>query len=184
MDIICSKIVRVNEVLDSEIIHDIESVKNKPEFDINYEHLHDYPLLMVAVLFERKELVRYLLTCPNINVNSWSHSKNAALILACRRNNVPIIKLLLNHRDINVNIQDKEGCTGLHSAQKETIKELLFDARIDIMIRNKLGYTAQKDCLSYSYCKIIRNSRYTLLLRIPNDLLCKDIVRMVVEEYI
>jgi len=58
-------------ILDSEIIQETESVKsNDPKFDINLEcgDVDNWSLLMFAIRRDRRELVRYLLTYPNIDL--------------------------------------------------------------------------------------------------------------------
>ena len=62
------------------------------------------------------------------------------------------------------------------------VKELLLDTTI----RDNNGKTARDFALRKGYsgiAKIINNSRYTTILRIPNRALLHDIVRMIIEEY-
>jgi len=59
---------------------------------------------MHAVYKERENLVEYLLTCSNVNINYKDRNNYTALYYACRTNNIPILKLLLKHKDINVNV--------------------------------------------------------------------------------
>jgi len=174
---------------DSEIIREIERVKrNDHKFDINCVDKYNCSLLMVAVDHGREDLVRYLLLMyPDINVNHKDYDGNIALHL-CEQ--VSILKLLLGHRDLDVNIQNKWRDTGLHwlcyGGYEALVKEYLLDARINTSIRNKYGETARDYALEQGYtriAKIINNSRHTTLLRIPNASLLYDIVRMIIEEY-
>jgi len=132
--------------LDSEIIQDIESAKYKdPEFDINLGDKYNWSSLIKAVIRSREELVKYLLSDPNINVN---HSCFWGL--------------------------------------KACVKEYFLDARGDTLICDVDGETGRDKALKWGYpdiAKIINNSLYTTLLRIPNNLLLHDIVRMIIEEY-
>ena len=181
-------------VLDSEIIQEMESAKHRdPDFDINWRDRRDtwsLSLLMCAVYRNREEFVEYLLKDPNINVN-YKVNTDAALHFACDNNN--ILKLLLGHKDIDVNIQNGCGDTVLHNAcmgySIENVKELLLDARINILIcgkdedEDRDGVTAMDLAILWNFdniAKIIWNSRYTPLLRI----LCYDIARMIIEEYV
>jgi len=180
-------ITRDNTVLDSEIIRDLESRKNDFRFSINCRNSFYYTLFMDAVKWSRKELVKYLLTYPYIKINDKNDNGDTALIIACHRDDVDICKLLLCREDLDVNIKCRYGYTGLHNAYKGTTRELLLDARADIMIRTHHGNTAQDIAIYMGYCdiaKIINNSRYTTLLRIPNETLLFDIVRMIIEKYI
>jgi len=180
-----------NEIPDSEIIQDIESAKKIPEFDINSRDASNWSLLMHAIIRNREELVRYILSVPYININHRSNYDNTVLY-ACNYQ-ISILKLLLNHRDIDVNTQNDGGNTGLHNfcrfgpAYKICVKELLLDARINTSICDIWGDTAQDIALIRGYsgiAKIIGNSRHTSLLRIPNNLMYRDIVRMIIEEYL
>jgi len=174
-------------ILDSEIIQDI--VCKKGNFDINLGcGYQNWLLLMYAVFKDRKELVEYLLTDPHINVNHISNDCYAVLH-CCKQ--VSILRLLLGRRDIDVNIQNKWGQTGLHWAcywkRKACVRELLLDARINVLIRDNKGKTARDDALVNGYpgiAKILGNSLYISLLRIPNRALVHDIVRTIIEEYV
>jgi len=176
---------------DSEIIQYIEYVKcNDPEFDINLGDENNWTLLMIAVRvrwYNREELVRYLLTYPNIDVNHRSNY-NSTVLHFCEQ--VSILKLLLTRKDLDVNIQNSWGETELYLAcrwgRKAWVKELLLDARVNLMIRDGGGRTARDIALrnkDYNIAKIVENSGYTPLLRIPNRALLHDIVRMIIEEY-
>jgi len=144
-------------------------------------------ILILAVFRNRKELVEYLLSVSGININQRSNFNSTALHFC---HHISILKLLLDHRDLDVNIQNDDGRTGLYYfcifGYKTCVKELLLDTRINILICDKGGDTARDVALRSGYpgiAKIIRNSRYTTLLRIPNASLLHDIVRMIIEEY-
>jgi len=176
-------------ILDSEIIQEIESAKSKnPEFDINLGCDGDNrSLLMHAVWKDRKELVEYLLLDPRIDVNHKCSFGNTAFYLC---GDISILKLLLNHRDLDVNIQNNSGRTELHRVcfwgRKALVKEYLLDARVNTSIRDDDGNTARDEAITCGHsdvAKIVGNSGCTSLLRIPNNLLLYDIVRMIIEEY-
>ena len=178
MNRIISEKIWNKEILDSEIIQDVESAKKIPGFDINLGNKEDnWSLLMYAVYYCRKELVEYLLlSFPCININHRSVYDSTALH-SC--DNVYILRLLLV-KDIDVNIQNDWEETGLHKrcywGHKACVKELLLDARADVLIRDDDGKTARDIALVNRYseiAKIINNSGYISLLRIPNYLLCK-----------
>jgi len=180
-----------DEFLDSKIIWSIECAKREdPSFDFNWCYKGDWSLLMNAVWVDRKELVKYILADHNINVNYRDHHGHTALRNSYYTTNIHILKLLLGHKDINVNIQDQNGRTGLNEACWcgciESVKELLVDARINPLIRDNFGKTA-RDVAIQDGCRGIANILgrigRTSLLRIPNASLCRDIVRMIIEEY-
>ena len=183
-----------SSIPDSEIIQYIERVRHKdPEFDINLKYedngIADLSLLMKAVYNGRKELARYLLTIPGININHKSRiNNNTALNFICSKE-PSLLKLLLSHRDLDVNVQSMLGHTVLHYACDNNdigiVKELLLDARIDVSIRNILGSTARNGAIAYGHfgiVNILKKVQYTPLLRIQNNL--KVIVKRIIEEYV
>jgi len=173
---------------DSKIIQNIEHDKKMTGFDINSIYgQFGWSSLMIAVYYDRKELARYLLSDPSINVYHRTNRGETALHF-CHQ--ISILKLLLDIRVFDVNIQNNLGDTGLHRfcrfEHKELARELLLDTRVNVHIRNNYGkialdYALEQGCLDIA--KIIENSRHTTLLRIPNRALLHDIVRMIIEEY-
>jgi len=108
-----SKKIRDKKVPASEIIWDIECAKREdPRFDINDTYYYCWTLLIYAVVYYRKKLLEYILKDPKINVNYKDFDGHTAFYYACFDGNIPILKLLLCHRDIDVNIQSREGWTG------------------------------------------------------------------------
>ena len=178
-------------ILDSEII---ECAKKDSRFDINWTNGGDYgnwTLLIWTVYHDRRELAEYLLADPDIDVNYKDNDGRTALYESCCLNDIYILKLLLGHKGINVNIQNRYGLTGLHWASCynnyiEYVKEFLLDARVDVWIRDENGLSA-RDVAIQDGCRGIANILgrigRTSLLRIPNALLCRDIVRKIIEEY-
>jgi len=175
--------------LDSEIIQDTESAKRRePNFDINYvSYQGSWTLFLLAVRYRRQELVDYLLKDPNINVNYRDYYCIPTSI--CE--NASILKSLLKHKDINVNVQNYDEQTVLHLAcynnQIEIAGEVLLDARVDILIRDYWKETAldiAKRCKYHEIANILKKVLRTPLLRIPNRVLCRDIIRMIIEEYV
>jgi len=192
MDITYNKIynkIRDKSIPDSEIIWDIEYAKcNDPEFDINW-CIGNWTLLIHTIVKNRKELVKYLLMFPGINVNKYRDGYTT-LYYACCYDSIYSLKLLLSHRDIDVNIQTKYGWTGLHCACRhyhiEIVKELLLDARINTLFRDRWERSARdlaikEGCLEIA--NMLKIVQYTPLLRIPNEILIHDIIRMIIEEY-
>ena len=102
-----------------------------------------------------------------------------------------MINLFLSHRDTDVNVKNRYGRTVLHYASmglkcKECVKELLLDARIDIMIRCNSGRTARDMTIYFEHqiiANVLKRVLHTSLLRIPNSMLIHDIIRMIIEEY-
>jgi len=192
MDMICRKIMNAS-ILDTEVIQETESLKQDSGFDINsaWEY-NNCSILINAVLQSRKELVEYLLKDPDININRADPNNNCtALYWACVYANVSILKLLLDHRNIDVNIQTSGGWTGLHNVSSNNkikiVRELLLDARINTSLRDKWRNIAEDHARwrgYYGIANMLKRTGCTFLLRIPNASLCRDIVRMIICEYV
>ena len=183
--------VMYNNVSDNFIIKKIKNMGS--DFDVNriYRTIDiKWPLLTIACFVGREELVRYLSTHPKININLIDYYHDTALHIACEYNRINSLDLLLKNSSINVNIQGHGEHTALHYASKghrNVCKALLLDSRIDVMLMNCDGETAQDRALRmghYSIEKMINNSMYTALIRIPNKTLLHDIIRMIIEEYL
>jgi len=184
-------------VLDSEIIQEIESAKHRdPGFNINQPDMYGLTLLLRAVQYDRKELVEYILADPDINVNYGDihyrlYPINTGLRMATYDwISISILKLFLCHKDIDVNKQKDNEWTVLHEAcfknNKKYVRELLLDARIDVLIYDCQGRTAQNTVRrdGHGIANMLKRVLRTSLLRIPNASLCRDIIRMIIEEYI
>jgi len=175
---------------DSELIRVIEDAKHRdPGFDINLSDENYYcSSLIRAVQYNRKELIEYLLSDPKINVNYKNYYGYTALYLT---RDIFILKLLLRHRGIDVNIQNCSGWTGLHWVccyynGIEIMRELLLDARVNPSIHNYSCKTARDYAIQKGHHEIanmLKRTGHTSLLRIPNALLYRDISRMIIEEY-
>ena len=118
MNIIRDKI-HDHKILDSEIIQDLKYERNNNlEFNINWidrsPNWLGFSLLMHAVRSDREELVGYLLSIPGININYTTRTANTTALHLTK--SVPVLKLLLSRRDININIENIRGYTALDVA--------------------------------------------------------------------
>jgi len=172
--------------LDSEIIQEIESVKKKYKFNINYTYYDgNWTLLMCAVYHNRKELVEYILTFPNIIFKN-KYGTQVLFLVQC----VSVLILLLSRKDIDINIPsgfDVFINYACYLGRKEYVRELLVDARVNTSIRDKRGRTARDFAIRKGHHEItnmLKRTGCTPLLRIPNEALCRDITRMIIEEYV
>jgi len=170
---------------DLEIINTIK----KYEFNINEESdFGSWTILISACESGRKELVKFLLTYKDININHKNRYGDTALQVCW---NKECLQELLRHKNIDVRTQNKYNRTALFSSRTishvESVIELLLDARIDPFICDNWNNTAQDIALywgRYRSAKIIGNIQYTSLLRIPNGSLIYDIVRTIIREYL
>eukprot|EP00833_Pecoramyces_ruminatium_P018881 jgi/Orpsp1_1/1192913/evm.model.d7180000096881.1 len=82
--------------------------------------------LLIAVYENHVELVKILLSHPDIEVNEKDTLRElTALLLATSMGNTEMVKLLLDHPKININIQDKNGYTALAYAVLDNYTEII-----------------------------------------------------------
>ena len=99
-------------------------------------------LLMLASSSGRTEVVRYLLSSIDSDVNHKNKNGQTPLIYAASKNHPAIVKLLLeNNADINV--QDRLGSSALHRASSQghidVVKILCENPKIRIDIKDNEG---------------------------------------------
>jgi len=123
-------IIGKNPVEDEEIIEDIESIKNDPGFDIN-KKVYRSTLLIRAVYNNRNKLVEYLLKDPNMDINDKCRDGWTAIFFCPT---VFILKLLLGHKNIDVNVQDTAGCTVFHNLYYNYDGNIKMTRELDVLI--------------------------------------------------
>ena len=79
--------------------------------------------LMVATLNGHIEVVKLLLTHPNIKVNLKDHQGRTALMQSAILGNSGIFKLLIERDDIDVNLKDLDGKTAYDYATNSMLKK-------------------------------------------------------------
>ena len=84
-----------------------------------------------------KETSKCLLDLRNIKVNKADREGDSPLHMTAHKQNTEIIKLLLEHEDIDVNALNKDVVTPLFYAANQTVKnmeviKLLVASRADI----------------------------------------------------
>src|SRR5579875_3099404 len=62
----------------------------------------NHPLIL-AIARKKKEIVKYLLTLKDIDINAISLIYDTALMTACRYNLIDIVESLLNFENIDIN---------------------------------------------------------------------------------
>jgi ankyrin repeat protein len=118
-------------------------VEHDPELVIVVDKYNWYPLLY-AVSFSTPEMIELLLD-NGADPNVQNSDGNSALHLAVLSEKTDYVRILLQHKNININLQDNSGFTAHHvSALKgdfQIFKELV-DAGADLSLQNKTGSTA------------------------------------------
>ena len=130
--------------------------------------------LHLAVTYGHTSIVKLLLDCADIDVNSRNADSETPLCKAALRGHTPIVELLLDCADVDVNLPDKYGRAPLDRAATwgfiSIVKLLLDCADIDVNSRNDLGSTPLSLAASCGHASIVR-----LLCAHPkNDLDTRD----------
>jgi ankyrin repeat protein len=79
------------------------------KIDINIKDNNSNTPLMLAVKSKNKEITKYLLNLPDININIANNLCQTALHIACNYELELIVDLILENKNIEPNIQDKEN---------------------------------------------------------------------------
>ena len=96
------------------------------------------PLLLFTVRCQAKKIFNYILQLPLVRVNSRDKEGTTALINACIKNNIEMVKKLLAHPKIQVNARTIYGKTGLiNAAQKgyTQVVNLLLEKGANVSLR-------------------------------------------------
>ena len=146
----------INNLCDACYDDDIQTVRDiftSKEVDINdIDDDGDTPLT-VAVKYNEEEIVKFLLTQPELQLDTRDCNGVAALHLACfgYNSNITLLKLLCKERRCTpsvVNIKDVDGWTALQYAvywgNLENVKELEKIKGIDFDTKNYFLSSNQK----------------------------------------
>ena len=133
-------------------------------------------LLMFSCLFSNKfssnKIVKLLLECSNIDINSQNVYDSTSLLLAIKNSNTSstekTVKILLEHPNIDVNIKYKEDWTILmlasrYSTTTSIVKMLLEHPNIDVNLQEKEGMTALMLALKNTNINLIEDIVILLL---------------------
>lgn len=108
--------------------------------DVNYKIKSDclIPIIVTAVVFDRPDIVKYLIL-KGANVNEKTEKGSNAILNAACQNKVESAKILLE-KNADINIKDADGKTPLTIAAEKGNKEivaLLINNGVDI---NQVGF--------------------------------------------
>ncbi|MCP4748815.1 MAG: ankyrin repeat domain-containing protein [Desulfobacteraceae bacterium] len=141
--------------------------------DVNQADNNGITLLHLAAHEGHIEVVKLLLSHPNIDVNQADNNGITLLHLAARRGHVEIVKLLLSRPGIDVNKADNYGWTPLSMAagrgHVEIVKFLLSRPGIDVNKADKWSQTPLYWAAEYGHVDFVK-----LLLSHPKINMDKD----------
>jgi ankyrin repeat protein len=85
----------------------------------------------------------------------------SALHIAAKNNKIDAVRMLVKS-GVELNCQDEDGCTALHYAaelgHKDIVSLLLNLQKIDVSLKNKLGWTAKEMATSSDIQKLFANN--------------------------
>ncbi|KAI1724510.1 ankyrin repeats (many copies) domain-containing protein [Ditylenchus destructor] len=100
--------------------------------------------LMISASAGRFDVVRYLFTFAETNVNHRNHNGQSCLHYACSKNHEAIARLLIDN-GADVNAQDKYGASPLHRAacqgHEKIVRMLVACDKINVNIKDSGGNT-------------------------------------------
>lgn len=141
----------------------VKILLNDPRIDINKSDIYG-----CNVIFDTKNLdiLKLLLSHKDINVNKLSSSKNCVLHKFITNGLIKNIELLILHKNLNINIQNRLGASALHIAimlnantsssnytiteMQEIIEMLVKHERIDINLKDFFGCTPLHIAITYN----------------------------------
>lgn len=112
--------------------------------DINAKDYQNFNVLMSAVQSENKELIEYILNSKNLKLNEKNNNGWNALMLACFRGRLDIIKDLIDKGE-SMNEKDINGFSSLMIAclnGRKNIVQYLVEQGINVDDKNRSGFTA------------------------------------------
>lgn len=116
--------------------------------DVNAKDCSGYTALIIAAMYERTELAHSLLAhAADLDVNAVDADKSrSALHHASRSETAEVVRLLLDTKGININLQDRNGYTPLNLAcfngNTEAVSLLLGKPGVDVNVVDACGNTA------------------------------------------
>ena len=124
--------------------------------------------LRTAARVDRLDLVRKLIAVKDINVNEPGKSGATAVILSCKMGHTHIVREILEHPHVKINIKDCMGNTALiYSVQNKQlgavqlllyniVKSLLEHEEIDVNIQDERGDTALMSAVDKGHKEIVK----------------------------
>jgi ankyrin repeat protein len=149
---------------------DDDNFNNNILFYLVYEKFDLIHEVINSTSFNKKNINEFM----KFNISEGTYDLNIfsfSCMFSRKLSSDKIVKLLLNHPKIDINLENKNGDTPLflsikylnNSSSEETLKILLNHPKIDINLQNKNGDTALMIAAKFS-----DNNAYNFLLECPN----------------
>lgn len=151
----CGTVVLMSRLADEKRLR---ILLEQPHLNLNIRDLYGRTILITALTHNNRVLAKLLLTqyarFVDVNINRYYvpglFAADTALLIAVKRNDLEMIQLLLQHRNIDVNRADERGNTPLMSAvagvcddnSRKIVELLLRHQEININAQDEDGNTA------------------------------------------
>ena len=124
-------------------------LKHSDKIDLNARNNRGQTAFIGACAYGKVHVVQFLLSHPNIEVNTHDDKGWTALVWAYTNNHKDVVKLLIDHSDrkLDLNVRNSSGWTALMVAcedgRKDVVKLILEhrNPNIDLNARNNQGST-------------------------------------------
>lgn len=128
----------------------------------------DCTALMHAIMYNRENIVKFLLSIPDVNVNALNKSGFTAVMEATIKGHENILKLLLQIPNLDINIRSKPNCYttltyAINKRDENIVRLVLGFPGINVNIQNSNGITALMDTAILGYTNLAN-----ILLQCPN----------------
>ncbi|KJV65983.1 MULTISPECIES: ankyrin repeat domain-containing protein [Ehrlichia] len=116
----------------------------------------------MAMLFGNAKTAKFIVnSASKAEVNAQSDGVPSPLHLACIRGNNGVIRMLVSHKDLEINQRmGPDQDTVLHYAiskgQHSLVKEILANPNIDVNVQNAAGITALHEALELGDLKVVK----------------------------
>ena len=110
--------------------------------------------LVLAIKNKRKDVFKYLLSLPYVNINRSSLKYGSPILLAIVTHEYKLVRRFVqsgeNYRFIDLSVQCKDGNNAIHylfmsystnSSQSRSITEMLIEKGVDVNHRNSSDFT-------------------------------------------
>jgi len=167
---------RLDDKLNTKLIKyclsgDITDVERTISQGADINHLDDDQgsPLMIAIKQMNIVLVNYFIELPDLLINQTDSTGQTPLIIACKlfstddlvKNTITVIfKLILNHKDVDVNVYDSTGTTALMYASlvgNIDIVSKLIDIKADVNAKHVRGNTVLHYAVSSENVNIVQS---------------------------
>ena len=118
-----------------------------------------YTLLITAVIHNHKDIVNFLLSIPDIDIDYPDKLKTTPLMHAIDHGYYELTQLLINH-GANIQARDHHGYTPLSFCSRagfaNIIRLLLQSANIDVEVWSKKGYTPLMSAAGHGHVECVK----------------------------